>query len=257
MNASDRHPTPPDVLVSPAGSNAASKSSANARLPIERVLPASVASQLERAAAPSRESLAALTTRLDRELNITRQYGITRRRLLYYLKRLRAKHGAADKSLPETATSASGCDAEQEQPGAPSPTPDESESSERGCAEDEARSDFRKRQESVAQIIHGMFGPLAKCKPELWGRRAYLMLVGLVYEKLATNEKVISTDELIALGKVLAANKRADARAGEAKQDGQDSTPRPADGQLPKNFDDIVRQVYGTNFQEPSDGAEE
>lgn len=68
-------------------------------------------------------------------------------------------------------------------------------------------ADFRQRQVSVAAILDETFGELAKCDPDLWERRAYLMLIGLVYEKLATCESTLPTDELISLAKALAENR--------------------------------------------------
>jgi len=76
------------------------------------------------------------------------------------------------------------------------------------------------------------------------------MLVGLVYERLATGEDEIPTDELVALAKILAENRRADARTHEnhrAKK--ADDTTASGTGELPDRFGDIVRQVYGTSFQ--------
>ena len=73
--------------------------------------------------------------------------------------------------------------------------------------------DYHRRQASVAAILDQTLGLFAKSDPRLWERRAYLMLVGLVYERLATNEKEISTDDLVTLAKVLAENRRAEARA--------------------------------------------
>ena len=112
----------------------------------------------------------------------------------------------------------------------------------------------RRRQASVAAILDRTFGQLAKCSPNLWERRAYLMLIGLVYERLATNEEEISTDELVSLAKVLAENRRAEARLREhqrTEEAPQDTPPRA--GELPNAFADVVRQVYGTNFQVPPD----
>ena len=234
MSASYLHPAPSDRQGTVSESKAVSRSPTNFRIPLERVLPESVATQLERAAAASNESVSALTTKLDRKFNITRRYGITRRRLLYYLKRLRATDDATHPAPVKCA-----------------PTP-----ADRDPGPQRSMPGLRRRQESVAKILEETFGKPAKCSPELWDRRAYLMIVGLVYERLATNEQEISTDELIALAKVLAANRRVDARVSETKHDAQDSTPHPADGKLPENFADIVRQVYGTNFHGPGDGGE-
>ena len=109
----------------------------------------------------------------------------------------------------------------------------------------------RKRQASVARILNRTFGRFAKSNPELWERRAYLMLVGLMYERLAVNEQEISTDELVALSKALAEQRRAEAQSrdgGDQETDPVDSRP---DGELPEDFAEVVKQIYGTNFQPP------
>jgi hypothetical protein len=125
-----------------------------------------------------------------------------------------------------------------------------------GSAQSEAKEGWkgrvqahRQRQALVARILNRTFGRFAKSNPELWERRTYLMLVGLMYQWLATNDEEISTDELVALSKALAEQRRAEAQAG----DGGGGQPRQAgggdEGELPNNFAEIVRQVYGTNFQ--------
>ncbi len=109
---------------------------------------------------------------------------------------------------------------------------------------------YRHRQASVAQILEDTFGHLAKWDPSLWAHRAYLMLVGLVYERLASNEAEIPTDELFALSKILAENRRAEARLSEHNRPEKPADrPTSLGNELPENFADIVRQVYGTNFQ--------
>ena len=111
----------------------------------------------------------------------------------------------------------------------------------------------RERQASVARIIEEMFGPLADNDPGLWEHRAYLMLVGLVYERLSTNENELATDELVSLARALAEHRRISSRAGTG--DPKDDPEAPAegpDGRLPDHFADVVRQVYGTNFQKPT-----
>ena len=104
----------------------------------------------------------------------------------------------------------------------------------------------RRRQASVATILDKTFGKLAESDAQLWDHRAYLMLVGLVYERLATNEQELSTDELVALAKILAENRRAEARRPQGKQTAdKDEPPTTNDGPLPKPFADAVREVYG------------
>jgi len=109
----------------------------------------------------------------------------------------------------------------------------------------------RCRQASVASILNRTFGRFAKSNPELWERRAYLMLVGLMYERLAVNEKEISTDELTALSKALAEQRRAEAQARDGRGAETDQAEN-RDGELPQDFAEVVRQVYGTNFQPPT-----
>ena len=84
------------------------------------------------------------------------------------------------------------------------------------------------------------------------------MLVGLVYDRLAGAESALPCEELIALAKVLAEARRADARTREHDRvkESKDSPPAPT-GPLPENFADIVRQVYGTNFHAPNSGRGE
>ena len=77
------------------------------------------------------------------------------------------------------------------------------------------------------------------------------MLVGMVYERLAINEEDVSTEELVALAKVIAENRRLEVRLrelGETQRDNDQATT--PEGPLPDHFGDIVRRVYGTNFAE-------
>lgn len=107
-----------------------------------------------------------------------------------------------------------------------------------------------RRQASVAAILDQTLGHFAKSDPGLWERRAYLMLVGLVYERLATNEEEISTDDLVTLAKVLAENRRAEARAqGNHRLSETPESLKFSTGKLPDHLADVVRQVYGTNLQ--------
>ncbi len=110
--------------------------------------------------------------------------------------------------------------------------------------------DHHRRQASVAAILDQTLGHFAKSDPRLWERRAYLMLVGLVYERLATNEEEISTDDLVTLAKVLAENRRAEARAqGNHRISETPESLQSSTGKLPDHLADVVRQVYGTHLQ--------
>ncbi|MEK6799417.1 MAG: hypothetical protein AABZ12_10660 [Planctomycetota bacterium] len=106
----------------------------------------------------------------------------------------------------------------------------------------------RERQAMVAKILDATFGQWASIHPDLWERRAYLMLVGMVYERLATSEAELSTSELVALAKALAENRRVEARAeAKTRDDAENETPaEPAE--LPSGFGQVVRNVYGANW---------
>lgn len=114
---------------------------------------------------------------------------------------------------------------------------------------------YRTRQDSVARILDETMGVLAKCDPKLWGQRAYWMLVGLVYERLAVCEDEISTGELVSLAKVLAENRRVEVRSRSEKSDthGDDkSSERMTElptGELPEGLVDSVRQLYGVELE--------
>jgi len=95
---------------------------------------------------------------------------------------------------------------------------------------------FRQRQASVTAIIEKTFGTLGDEQPALWERRAYLMLVGMVYERLAIHEDELPTAELVALAKILAESRRAQNQKQEALE------PAPL---LEEQVETAVREVYG------------
>ena len=115
----------------------------------------------------------------------------------------------------------------------------------------------RRRQASVSVVLDQTFGRFAESDPLLWDRRAYLMLVGIVYDRLANDEADIPTEELIALAKLLAESRRADSQSHAARVETQakeqcaggsdDASSASGNGRLPDAFGDVVRQIYGTN----------
>jgi len=104
----------------------------------------------------------------------------------------------------------------------------------------------RARQASVAAILDQVFGPFTEMNPHLWERRAYLLLVGSVYERLATDEEV-STDELVKLARVLAEHRRLKAATPDAGDETAGADDAASDnGRLPDRVADLVRDLYGT-----------
>lgn len=212
----------------PAGKRRDGGRSRCSRLPVDHLLPKEVLSKLRQHAVSTDKITAKSVTDLDRRLAIAAQYGVSKRRLRTYLERVHCTH----KGKSRSAAGSQHC------------TISSSDGSNRRMQA------HRRRQASVAAILDETFGQLARCSPDLWERRAYLMLVGLVYERLATNEVEISTDELIALAKVLAENRRAEARVSQTQRaQTAEETSDPCTGELPDRFTDVVRQIYGTNLQ--------
>ncbi len=195
------------------------------RRPVERVLPPRVLAEMRDIAVDADEVTAQLVAKLDDRFEVAKRHGVTRRRLRNYLARVRQ--------------------------GEPGPTSGEQEPG----RDEEASwrnklSAHRRRQVSVAEILEKTFGLFAESKPELWERRAYLMLVGQVYERLATNEDELSTDELIKLGKALAENRRVEARRRDGTDDGTEDDNRSVKpGEMPESLAESVRQIYGTTLQ--------
>ena len=111
----------------------------------------------------------------------------------------------------------------------------------------------RQRQASIAAILEATFGRFAESAPDLWDRRAYLLMVGLVYERLAAEQQEVTTDELVALSRMLqrkpaaASSKDADRNGAAAASAGARSSDRFS------GFAEAVRAVYGTSLPLPGD----
>lgn len=195
---------------------------------VEKSLPESVALELRQATDAAGEITSKVVAELDRRFEIERHYRVSKRRLGNYLRRVRPSRAAPPDS---------------DSTGAENVEPQ---------SFDQKMIAHRRRQASVSAILSETFGRFAESSPDLWDRRAYLMLVGLVYERLATNEDELSTKELVTLSKVLAESRRAEAQSHKralGDEDSRDNTS-PSD-ELPEHFAETVRQVYGTNFQMP------
>jgi len=194
-----------------AGGSAARDPMRGKKLAVARRLPPEVKCAVESAVREARSLTDVVISRIDQRFELRQKYAISRPGLTRFLRRLRN---------PDVPTA------------------------HRVAAQ-------RRRQGSISVILNKTFGKFAKSNPELWERRAYLMLVGLLYERLATNEKEISTEELVSLSKMLAENRRVEARSRDGRAD--PASPGIGDEGLPEEFEDAVRRVYGTNLDEPDD----
>ncbi len=110
-----------------------------------------------------------------------------------------------------------------------------------------AARDRRTRQVCVARILEEGFGGLDQCRPSAWSRRAYWMLAGLIYERLAVDQESLTTAEVVALAKALAERERSQRgssrkAAGSGSKRGSraaDETDREA------RFARMIRDIYG------------
>lgn len=83
-----------------------------------------------------------------------------------------------------------------------------------------------------------------------WPNRAYLMLVGSIYCRMATEGDLPPTEELIDLAKALAENRRAVAR--DAGEDWERAGLRPSVRSAgPGAFADAIREIYGLSSRMP------
>ncbi len=220
--------------------------SRRSRRPVDRLLPKAMLSELRKIVASTDRITPKIISELDHRFAIADRYGVSKRRLGNYLTGLSKTQALPIEASPQSESGSA--------PSAASHQEGESSSDAWG----KKVHAHRRRQASVAAILDQTFGQPAKCSPELWERRAYLMLVGLVYERLATNEDEISTNELIALAKVLAENRRAEARLHTKNQPSDATKPATGrTGELPTHFAGLVRQVYGVNFQTPQEPADQ
>ncbi len=201
------------------------------RRPVDQLLPPSIVAELRKVAASDRPITSAVAGELESRHDLHARYGVTPRRLLNCLKRWRPQESSAASPLPEDRV------------------PESAPSNQR-------LREFRQRQASIASILESCFGDAATCKPELWERRAYLMVIGLVYERLAACEDDLPTGELATLAKVLVDARRA---LGERSKESEKSVPTAEatqpPGELPEPFCEAVRRVYGTNFRSPTETA--
>jgi len=165
-----------------------------------------------------------LVQKFDREHDICETYHVNHNQFQRYLKRLQNR--SSNQNKPKTAKDAS----------------IEKQSGEQLQAR-------RERQAEIADVLQKIFGNFADLKPELWSHRAFLMLMGLVYEKLSSNEHELSTDELVKLTKALGDACRVQPQSKQDKKTTPEQGNKKTDP-LPKNFAEIVRHVYGTNFSE-------
>ncbi len=120
----------------------------------------------------------------------------------------------------------------------------------------EAVCDFRRRMRSIGRLLREAFGEDREHDPAVVTRDAYRVVVSRIIEALANAKPEISTEELIALSKAVAEQRRLDiARLEIERKYPQEVPPNDTDSPgpsrpLPKAFGRVVRDIYGTNLAE-------
>ncbi|MFQ5592372.1 MAG: hypothetical protein ACE5HE_14525 [Phycisphaerae bacterium] len=232
-----------EAATTPAPTPCASRA-IRRRAAVDKVLPPELIEELQAVIATAPLVNVELTREIDKRFGIGKRFSVPTQQLRRYLQRLHDRRVAEQVCANKHSDEAEGNgragmgDSDGEQaPG----------------LRERLRA-HRTRQMSIASILDATFGPLAQSNPELWDRRAYLMLVGLVYDRLASAEEELPSAEIIALAKVLSEARRAEARARDHQRAGEskDAATTPL-GPLPQSFADVVRQVYGTNFHDPEE----
>ncbi len=116
----------------------------------------------------------------------------------------------------------------------------------------------RHRQASISAILDAMFGDLTKQDPKHWDQRTYLLIVGMIYERLAIDEAEIETSELVALAKILSECRRADTGAVKQEQkDDSEISPGKQQDKPTGKIDATLQEVYGAGLQSPDGDPEQ
>jgi len=102
----------------------------------------------------------------------------------------------------------------------------------------------RRLQRRAGKILRKTMGKEGESDRQLWEDSTYLKLVEKIYARLMNDKSGMPTEELTALSKAMAEHRRVSAR--EPGATGKESVG--AEGEVPEDFGDAVKQIYGTNF---------
>ena len=103
----------------------------------------------------------------------------------------------------------------------------------------------RRRQLRAGRVLKKTYGKPGESNLQLWENGAYLKLVEMIYVRLMDDKSELPTAELMALSKAMAEHRRVSAR-----EPGATGPVAVGPGsELPEDFGDAVKQIYGTNFQ--------
>ncbi len=114
---------------------------------------------------------------------------------------------------------------------------------------------FRARMRVVGELIRDGFGLGADLETPRVNQDACRLTISLLIETLFLAEERLSTDELAAVSKIVAEQRKIDAPRrdsrganGTAQVSSRDTSNPAASRPLPGSFDRIVDRIYGTNL---------
>jgi len=121
-----------------------------------------------------------------------------------------------------------------------------------------ATQELRDRWASARRVVQEAVGREDEHDPCIWERGVYQLWLWLVVERLVVRRDEIDVSELSVISKMLTDQRKLS--LAEAKQHGQSANRKEGNGaarstQLPPHFGEIVRQIYGTNFQDDAASA--
>ncbi len=112
--------------------------------------------------------------------------------------------------------------------------------------------EFRDRMRQIGRLIRESFGRHRRTDPAVITRDAYRVVVSLIIDTLSQASEKVSTEELAAVSKMLAEQRKLDIAQLEIER----KYPKPTaparlsngrDGPLPDRFSHVVTEIYGTN----------
>ena len=115
---------------------------------------------------------------------------------------------------------------------------------------------LRRRQRSIGAILESLFGNPDRWRPNVWGRRAYWMIAGLIYERLAMVESEIDTDELIGLAKILAENRKLELLERESRGSKRRKHIRAKGDIVSGKLARAIRDIYGMEIDKSAQSNE-
>jgi hypothetical protein len=115
------------------------------------------------------------------------------------------------------------------------------------------RAELHRRWEHARRIVQDAVGKEDEHNPRIWERGLYQLWLWLVVERLVVRRDEMDVGELSVISKMLYDQrklsldeaKQRDKAGDAARGNGAATSP-----QLPEHFGELVRQIYGTNFQD-------